>query len=563
MGSKGLKTLSMLDTLNIKNLVVIEDLDIDFKSGMTVITGETGAGKSIIIQALGMIAGGRSDASLVRKGAQKAEISASFIFDSKSKVLSYLESQDLENDVECIVRRVILSDGKSRSYVNGRKVPLSVLSEVGSYLIDMHGQNEHQLLLRPSQHRILLDDYAEAQSLCQEVNEISKNYQKVKSKIDTLRNNHSLLSAQKELLVHQLDELQQAQLTTDELNTIEDEYKASINSTQLLEKISKILNSLNDENGVNNLLIEGESVLDQSKEIDSRLEAIRELIAGAQLQVQEGIYDLTDYLSKISNQEDNSIALDQRITLLHDLGRKHNCQITELLDVQHTIEVKLDDLDTDNLKLDSLVQELSHLESEYFAKSKTLSAERLKASKALSREVTNLMQNLGMPGSEIVFNLTFLEREVRLNGAEDIHILVKTNAGQDFKPLNKVASGGELSRISLALSVSGSNTELTPTVIFDEVDVGISGSVAEIVGQMLKQLSDQYQIICVTHLAQVAAQGKGHLRVEKTQKNDKAYTTVVSLNMQQRADEIARILGGIKITDKTRIAAEEMISSSS
>ena len=191
-----------------------------------------------------------------------------FIFHSKSKVLSYLESQDLENDVECIVRRVILSDGKSRSYVNGRKVPLSVLSEVGSYLIDMHGQNEHQLLLRPSQHRILLDDYADSQSLCQEVNEIYNNYQKVKSKIDTLRNNHSLLSAQKELLVHQLDELQQAQLTTDELNTIEDEYKASINSTQLLEKISKILNSLNDEHGVNNLLIEGESVLDQSKEID-------------------------------------------------------------------------------------------------------------------------------------------------------------------------------------------------------------------------------------------------------------------------------------------------------
>ena len=551
----------MLESLNIKNLVVIEDLDINFKSGMTVITGETGAGKSIIIQALGMVAGSRSDASLVRNGANKAEISASFVIEAKSKVQSYLESQDLENDGECIIRRVILSDGKSRSYVNGRKVPLSVLSEVGSYLIDMHGQNEHQLLLRPSQHRILLDDYAGAHILCESVNEIYNNYQKVKSKIESLRDNNSLVSAQQELLKHQLDELHQAQLTEEELNTIEDDYKASINSSQLLEKISKILNSLNDDQGVNNILLEAESVLDQSKEIDSRLDSIRGLIAGAQLQVQEGIYDLTDYLSKINNQEDNSLELEQRISFFHDLGRKHNCQITELVDVQKALESKLNDLENSNVKLDNLVEELSQLKNKYFAQTAALSDERLKASKALSKEVTLLMQNLGMPGSEIIFNMADLEREVRLNGAEDINIHVKTNAGQDFKPLNKIASGGELSRISLALSVSGSNTELTPSVVFDEVDVGISGSVAEIVGQMLKQLSKQYQIICVTHLAQVAAQGKEHLKVEKTQKNDKTFTNVVSLNKEERAGEIARILGGIKITEKTRRAAEEMISS--
>ena len=234
----------MLDSLNIKNLVVVEDLNIDFKSGMTVITGETGAGKSIIVQALGMIAGNRSDVSLVRKGAKKAEISASFIIEAKSKLQAYLESQDLENDVECIIRRVILLDGKSHSYVNGRKVPLSVLNEVGSYLIDMHGQNEHQLLLRSSHHRVLLDDYAGAQSLCEDVNDICNNYQKIKIKIEELQSNNSLLSAQKELLAHQLDELHQAQLSEIELNNIEDDYRASRNSSQLLEKISKILSSL-------------------------------------------------------------------------------------------------------------------------------------------------------------------------------------------------------------------------------------------------------------------------------------------------------------------------------
>ena len=553
----------MLDSLNIKNLVVVEDLNIDFKSGMTVITGETGAGKSIIVQALGMIAGNRSDVSLVRKGAKKAEISASFIIEAKSKLQAYLESQDLENDVECIIRRVILLDGKSHSYVNGRKVPLSVLNEVGSYLIDMHGQNEHQLLLRSSHHRVLLDDYAGAQSLCEDVNDICNSYQKIKIKIEDLHSNNSLLSAQKELLAHQLDELHQAQLSEIELNNIEDEYRASRNSSQLLEKISKILSSLNDDHGVNNILIEGENILDQSKEIDSRLDSIRALISAAQLQVQEGIYDLTDYLSKISNQEDNSLQLDQRITLLHDIGRKHNCQITELIDVQKSLESRLIELDTSDEKLDDLVKEMGQLEKKYYAESEALSIKRKKASKDLSKEVSRLMQKLGMPGSEIIFKMVEMEKEVRFNGAEDIIIQVKTNAGQDFKPLNKIASGGELSRVSLALSVSSSNTELTPTVVFDEVDVGISGSVAEIVGQMLKQLSHQYQIICVTHLAQVAAQGKEHLKVEKTQKNNMTYTDVVGLNSKERAEEIARILGGIKISNKTRLAAEEMISSGS
>ena len=409
----------------------------------------------------------------------------------------------------------------------------------------------------------MLDDYAGAQSLCEDVNRICNNYQKIKIKIEELQSNNSLLSAQKELLAHQLDELHQAQLSEIELNNIEDDYRASRNSSQLLEKISKILSSLNDDHGVNNILIEGENILDQSKEIDSRLDSIRALISAAQLQVQEGIYDLTDYLSKISNQEDNSLQLDQRITLLHDIGRKHNCQITELIDVQKSLESRLIELDTSDEKLDDLVKEMGQLEKKYYAESEALSIKRKKASKDLSKEVSRLMQKLGMPGSEIIFKMVEMEKEVRFNGAEDIIIQVKTNAGQDFKPLNKIASGGELSRVSLALSVSSSNTELTPTVVFDEVDVGISGSVAEIVGQMLKQLSHQYQIICVTHLAQVAAQGKEHLKVEKTQKNDMTYTDVVGLNSKERAEEIARILGGIKISNKTRLAAEEMISSGS
>ena len=553
----------MLEHLNIKNLVVVEELNIEFKFGMTVITGETGAGKSILIQALKIVAGGRSDASLVRNGAAKAEITASFSVRSNTKLKSYLESQDLENGAECILRRVIVLDGKSRSYVNGRKVPLSILSDIGSYLIDMHGQNEHQLLLRTNHHRILLDDFARSQGLCNEVNDAYSNYHDVKNKIEAFSAESSLLSSQKDLLMHQIDELNQAQINIEEVNNIEDDYKASVNSSQLIEKISKILNSLNDDLGVNNILIESESLLDQSIELDSRLDNIRELISSAQLQVQESVYDLTDYLSKINNQEDNLTQLSERITLLHGLGRKHNCQITELADVQKSLEEKVRDMGSSSKALDKMHQELGKFEKEYFSKSKILTQERKKASKILSKEVTLLMQNLGMPGSEIIFKVGPPGSEVKLNGVEDVSIQVKTNVGQDFKPLNKVASGGELSRISLALSVSGTNTVLIPCVVFDEVDVGISGSVAEIVGQMLKKLSIKYQIICVTHLAQVAAQGKDHIKVEKTQKDGLTYTSVTNLSKKERADEVARILGGIEISHKTRIAAEEMIDSGS
>ena len=553
----------MLEHLHVKNLVVVEDLSVEFKSGMTVVTGETGAGKSILIQALSLVAGGRSDSSLIRKGTSKAEIVATFSLNSGTELQTFLEGLDLENENECILRRVIASDGKSRSYVNGSNVPLSTLKDIGSFLIDMHGQNEHQLLLRANHHRLLLDDYAGTQKQCEEVNNIVNNYQRVKNEAEDLQNNNSLLAAQKELIIHQLNELIQAELSQDELDNIEDDYKVSTNASQLVEKISKIIDSLDNESGVNNVLIESEGIVNHSKELDSRLDTIHSLLASAQLQVQEGIYDLTDYLSKISSQEDNSILLSARINELHDLGRKHNCQIQGLLQTQTALQEKLNALGSSSDKIDELLLAQSKFEKEYYAKSKLLSAERVIASKSLSKEVTNLMQKLGMPGSEITFSINSSEGSVRLNGMEEIIILTKTNAGQDFKPLGKVASGGELSRISLALSVVTSKTELTPSVVFDEVDVGISGSVAEIVGQMLKKLSSRYQIICVTHLAQVAAQGQDHMKVVKTQKNGSTFTQVASLSPKERTDEVARILGGITISDKTRIAAEEMINSSS
>jgi len=552
----------MLDQLFVKNLVVVQELNIEFKNGMTVVTGETGAGKSIIIQALSLVVGGRSDASLVRDGASKSEIVATFSIDIEDRLQSLLENLDLENGTECILRRIISADGKSRSYVNGSNVPLSTLRDIGGYLIDMHGQNEHQLLLRSNQHRILLDDYAVTQDLCEEVNSTVYKYQQIQNEIEDLTKSNELLSTQKELLSHQLNELLQIDTTQDELDSIEDDYRVSVNASLLVEKISKILESLDHESGVNNILIDGERTVEQSRQVDSRLDSIQSLLSSAQVQVQESIYDLTDYLNKIGGIEDNSAELTARINILHELGRKHNCQIQELLSVQTNLQAQLDDLGSSNEKLDNLLIKQNQCEKNYYSKSKLLSEKRLTASKSLSKKVTDIMQNLGMPGSEIDFSIKPLRNSIRLNGMEEIIIHVKTNTGQELKPLNKVASGGELSRISLALSVVTSNSELIPSIVFDEVDVGISGSVAEIVGQMLKKLSTHYQIICVTHLAQVAAQGKEHLKVVKIQKNGATFTHVTDLSLSQRTEEVARILGGITISDKTRVAAEEMIKSS-
>ncbi len=552
----------MLDQLFVKNLVVVQELNIEFKNGMTVVTGETGAGKSIIIQALSLVVGGRSDASLVRDGASKSEIVATFSIDIEDRLQSLLENLDLENGTECILRRIISADGKSRSYVNGSNVPLSTLRDIGGYLIDMHGQNEHQLLLRSNQHRILLDDYAITQDLCEEVNSTVYKYQQIQNEIEDLTKSNELLSTQKELLSHQLNELLQIDTTQGELDSIEDDYRVSVNASLLVEKISKILESLDHESGVNNILIDGERTVEQSRQVDSRLDSIQSLLSSAQVQVQESIYDLTDYLNKIGGIEDNSAELTARINILHELGRKHNCQIQELLSVQTNLQAQLDDLGSSNEKLEELLIKQNQCEKNYYSKSKLLSEKRLTASKSLSKKVTDIMQNLGMPGSEIDFSIKPLRNSIRLNGMEEIIIHVKTNTGQELKPLNKVASGGELSRISLALSVVTSNSELIPSIVFDEVDVGISGSVAEIVGQMLKKLSTHYQIICVTHLAQVAAQGKEHLKVVKIQKNGATFTHVTDLSLSQRTEEVARILGGITISDKTRIAAEEMIKSS-
>ena len=552
----------MLSQLSVKNLAVVEKLDLEFSPGMSTVTGETGAGKSILLQALSLSLGRRGDSTLVRHGKDKAEVSAVFDVTNHQKIQNYLEEQSLEDEGECVLRRIISSDGRSKAFVNGVNVPLSVLKNVGELLIDMHGQNEHQLLLRPDQQRELLDAYAQSSEACAQLNTIVAEYNAISNQIDELSSNQDLKQQQQTLLQHQLQELESAELTQNELNNVESDFKTSANAASLIEKASAILGQLEQEQGVNEQLNSLSYELGLAAETDEKLAPISALLSSAQVQTQESVYELTNYLSSLSVDDQTTEELEARLSELHDLSRKHNCQITELITARKGVASELESIGGAGASLDGFQQQKDQLTQQYQTQAKRLSKIRTEKATQLSSAVTQAMQVLGMPGSEVKVDLPSKATGVHYNGNEGVDFLVKTNMGSDFKALKKVASGGELSRISLAISVVSSDSEYTPTLIFDEVDVGISGAVAEVVGQKLKQLSEHYQIICITHLAQVASFGHQHLRVSKAQQDDGAQTTVEQLSTDERISEVARILGGATITDKARTAAEEMIEKS-
>ncbi|MBT4001508.1 MAG: DNA repair protein RecN [Candidatus Thioglobus sp.] len=552
----------MLSQLSVKNLAVVERLDLSFEPGMSAVTGETGAGKSILLQALGLALGVRADSNLVRHGKDKADISAAFAVEHNQTVQEFLSENALEDEGECILRRVITSDGRSKAFINGNSVPLSTVRNVGDLLLDIHGQNEHQLLLRPDQQMKLLDGFAQLEVDKQALNEIVREYKSLSEKVDNLLNNQELIEQQQVLYLHQLEELNEAALDQDELNTIEASFKTSANAQVITEKTSNVLNQLESDTGANAQLLTLGSQLSDALEMDDKLQVGFELLSSAQVQTQEAVYELTQYLSQLSTDEQSAQEMEERISELYALGRKHNCAIEELIEVREQLDLKLEEIGGGANSISEMTDQLDLLVKRYQDKAQKLSKDRQLKATELSQLVTEAMQVLGMPGSEFKIGLNEKLDGVHLNGHEAVEFLVKTNMGQDFKALKKVASGGELSRISLAISVVSSDSEYTPTLIFDEVDVGISGAVAEVVGRKLQELAKHYQIICITHLAQVASFGHQHLRVSKAQQDGGAQTTVEQLEDAQRIDEVARILGGATITDKARVAAAEMIASS-
>jgi len=551
----------MLTSIHIKDFAIIDQLDLDLKSGMTVITGETGAGKSIMVDALSYALGERADSNVVRNGAKRAEISAYFDIQQLPHVKDWLDEQMLDDDDHCILRRVINHDGRSKAFVNGQPVNLAQVSELGDFLVDIHGQHEHQSLFKPQVHLQLLDRYAGLTEQSAELAKVASKISTISSKLKAFQSALKDKNDRKDLISFQLQELEQAPI--DKANDIEQEHKRAANASRLLEKGQQSLAALSeDEDTISSNLGRIVHNISDMLAVDEGLKNTHDLLQSALVEIDEASHELRDYLEGLDIDPQAYQELDQQISALHDLARKHQVSMEDLPQTLQELQQELESLEGDEQTFDDLEKELAKLEKQYLELAKTISSKRQTAAKKLNQEVIKLMQQLGLGNG--VFEVAFNKQDAgahKSTGLETAEFMVSTNPGQKPMPLRKVASGGELSRISLALQVINAQTTQLPTLIFDEVDVGIGGGTAEIVGKLLAELGKQAQILCVTHQAQVAAQGHHHLQVSKSQDKKATQTLLLEITEVQRIEEIARMIGGVEITETIRQHAKELLKS--
>jgi DNA repair protein RecN (Recombination protein N) len=553
----------MLQQLHIRDFAIVHKLELEFGAGLTVVTGETGAGKSIIIDALALALGERAEAGVIRTGCTRAEVSAGFAVAPRHAAATWLKEHDLFGDEECVLRRVVETDKPSKGYINGRPVPIQMLREFGELLVDIHGQHEHQSLLKRDAQRQVLDDYA---GLTDAVDRLGAHYRAqaaLTERLETLRRESSDREARLELLRYQLRELEALNLAPDEMAQLEDEHARLAHGAQLLEGTQAAAQMIYDdeESSTTQQLAHAVSRLEALSAYDPRLGEIAALLNEAAIQVDEAASRLHHYLDSLELDPARLEWLDRRIGTAHDLARKHRVRPEELPAVRGRLATELGDIENFDTNLTKLEQELAAERTAYAKLAAEVSKSRRAAATKLAAAVSARMQDLGMPGGRFEIALTPLpESELTAHGLERTEFLVGANPGQPPKPLAKVASGGELSRISLALQVVTAAIGRIPTLIFDEVDVGVGGRVAEIVGQQLRALGKSRQVFCITHLAQVAALGEHHLSVAKHTEAKTTLAQVQTLDGRARVQEIARMLGGIEISKQTLAHAEDMLA---
>ncbi len=554
----------MLSQLHIRNFAIVTQLDLDFKAGLSVLTGETGTGKSILIDALGLVLGDRADSDMVRHGSARAEICATFELRDAEQAASWLQANELDDDShngECQLRRTITREGRSKAYINGRPTTLQMMRELGEQLVDIHGQHEHQSLVKRDEQRRLLDHYADHKSLTHEVATTFRQWQKISHEFETLNEAARSRDQQMTLLSHQNAELRALNLTTSSLQKLEDEHKRLANAGRLISTYQSALTTLDDDDhAIAAKLQQISAQLQPLQDSDKQLTTVIEMIDGAAIQIGEATHELRQQLDTLALDPQRLNEVDQQLSDIHDAARKHRVRPQELPDHYQTLCDELTSLGNADATLDQLEKEIEVKAVQYQKLASKLRKGRRSAAKKLNKLVSENMHKLGMPGGEL--EITVIPREddkFTVHGTEQIEFLVKTNPNQMAKALSKVASGGELSRISLAIQVITSQQGGIPTLIFDEVDVGIGGRVAEIVGQKLRELGTSRQVLCVTHLPQVAALGHHHLQVQKQLSARHVETQVQALDETARNEEIARMLGGIEITEQTRAHANEMI----
>lgn len=554
----------MLVHLSVHNYAIVEHLDLELDGGMSVISGETGAGKSIMLDALGLTLGDRADSGVVRPGADKADILASFDLAEIPEARAWLAERDLDHDGPCILRRVITAEGRSRGYINGSPCPQSDLKALGELLIDIHSQHEHQSLLKTETHRRLLDEYAGSQELARQVQWAAQRWKQTRSELQRLSSQGDEQRARHQLLSYQLEELDNLALGEHELEHLEQEHKTLSNAESLLSACRLVIEQCS-ENDAGNVLSALTSSLNRLSSFQGQPGALSEatnLLASAQIQVEEAVGELNRFLDHFDADPERQQLLEERLDAIYTLARKHRVQPAELATMQQQLFEELENLNADDQAVERLNEELAAYARHYQEKAGELSALRHNAASTLAAAVEQEMQSLGMPGGRFSIELSSAgNTEPHPNGLEQVEFLVSANPGQQLKALAKVASGGELSRISLAIQVITAQTSRVPTLVFDEVDVGIGGPTAEVVGQLLRRLGERGQVLTVTHLPQVAAQGHQHLFVHKVRGSDATRTAVSKLDSGQRVEEIARMLGGVDLTEESLAHARQMVGS--
>ncbi|WP_454256119.1 DNA repair protein RecN [Pseudomonas sp. Marseille-Q8238] len=554
----------MLVHLSVHNYAIVEHLDLELQRGMSAITGETGAGKSIMLDALGLALGDRADSGVVRPGADKADILASFDLDDIPEARAWLAERDLDHDGPCILRRVITSEGRSRGYINGSPCPLGDLKAVGELLIDIHSQHEHQSLLKPDTHRRLLDEYAGSQELARQVQLAAQRWRQTRQELQRLTSTSDEQRARHQLLSYQLEELDNLALGDNELEQLEHEHKTLSNAEQLLGTCRQVL-ELCSESDAGNVLSALTNSLNRLASFSSQPGALGEaanLLASAQIQVEEAVGELNRFIDHFDADPQRQQLLEERLDSIYTLARKHRIQPAELAELQHRLMEELESLNADDQASERLAEELAAYERHYQEKASELSQLRKTAAERLATAAQQEIQTLGMPGGRFSIQLQPGDNaEPHPHGLEHVEFLVSANPGLPLKALAKVASGGELSRISLAIQVITAQTSRVPTLVFDEVDVGIGGPTAEVVGQLLRRLGERGQVLTVTHLPQVAAQGHHHLFVHKARDSQETRTAVSSLEPAQRIEEVARMLGGVDLTEESLQHARKMLDS--
>jgi DNA repair protein RecN (Recombination protein N) len=549
----------VLSHLHINDFTLVDTLDQELHGGLTVLTGETGAGKSILLDALSLTLGDRADADKVRMGCDRADIHASFDISHVPYAQRWLMEHDLGEESECILRRVVTAEGRSRAYINGKTVTLQQLKTLGEMLIDIHSQHEHQSLLKTSTHRRLLDAFANADELAKQVRNAHKKWQDAQQALEETKANTEEINARFQLLRYQVEELDQLDLQPGELAELEEKQRSLANAEQIMQNCRGVMDICTEaEDSISDRLHKALQLLDRLPVQAAATGDAASMLRDALIQVEEAQRELDRHLDSFDSDDAGLVNIEERLSAVYDIARKHRIQPEELAELHQKLAEELSGLKSGDEQLETLEAEAQQALARYTEIAQQLTKQRQQAAKKLATQVNQQLHELAMERAKLQVELKKADSPTK-HGNESVEFLISTNPGQPAKPLIKIASGGELSRVSLAIQVVTAQTSTIPTLIFDEVDVGIGGTTGDVVGRLLRELGQRGQVLCVTHLPQVASKAHHHLRVEKKVDKKSAQTQLKALEGEDKVTEIARMMGGDTDSAQSLAHAREMV----